>query len=113
MQTILGILKNTIGIDVQKAKIQRRLWYALAGFLILQIYFVRELLAAELLFAIVFALFAMLALVFYFVGLIGERGVDLAEAGARFMAPLVRRSFASLEDFSKRPYRHPRSESAQ
>ena len=113
METILGYLKNTVGVDVQKAKIKKGLWSILAGFLILQIYFVRELLAAELIFALVFAVFAVLAIVFYIVGVIGERGVDLVEAGARFVAPLARRSFSSFEEFSKRPYRHPRSESAQ
>jgi hypothetical protein len=79
----------------------------------LQMYFVRELLAAELLFGLGFAVLLSLGGIFYLVGAIGERGLDLTEAGVRVIADSARRGYASLEEISRKSFRHPRSESAQ
>jgi hypothetical protein len=35
------------------------------------------------------------------------------EAGVRAAAPVARRGYIKFEEISKRPFRHPRSESAQ
>jgi len=78
-----------------------------------QLYFVRELLAAELLFALVFAVIFVLGGLFYLVGAISERGFDWTEVGVRVVASSARRGYAALEEISRKPFRHPRSESAQ
>jgi hypothetical protein len=44
---------------------------------------------------------------------ITERGWGLAEAGGRAMARSAHRGFNKLEEFSKRQFRHPRSESVR
>ena len=85
----------------------------LAILFILQLYFVRELLAAELLFGLGFGVLLALGAIFYVVGAIGERGLDWAEAGVRVIGNTARRSYSSLEEISRKPFRHPRSESAQ
>ncbi len=85
----------------------------LVVFLVLQIYFVRELLAAELLFGLVFVVFLVLAGIFYLVGAIGERGLDLTEAGARALAQSARRGYNALEEVSKKQVHHQHSGSAQ
>jgi len=81
----------------------------LAIALILQIYFLRELAAAELLFGLVFALMALLVGIFYVVGTIGERGLDGAEVAARMIGRSARRGYSVLEELGKKSLRHPES----
>ena len=97
----------------QNKRLQKRVGWGLAVFLILQVYFVRELIAAELLFGLLFAVMLLLAGIFYVVGTIGERSLDWAEAGVRVVGTSARRGYAAVEEVSKRPFRHPHSESAQ
>jgi hypothetical protein len=108
---------ETLGLALkriaEKAKVRRGMLSVLAVFFILQIYFVRELLAAELLFGMGFAVLFCLGLTIYAVGAIGERGLDAAEVGVRVVSNLARRGYASIEETSRKPFRHPRSESAQ
>jgi uncharacterized membrane protein HdeD (DUF308 family) len=78
-----------------------------------QLYFVRELLAAELLFALLFAVVFVFAGLFYAIGALSERGFDWTEVGVRVLATSARRGYAALEEISRKPFRHPRSESAQ
>jgi hypothetical protein len=93
---------------------QFRKWFfsALAVAFVLQVYFVREMLAAEVLFGIVFAVVVLLCGLFYVVGALGERGLDLAESGIRVAARSARWSFSALEEVSKRQFRHRHSQSA-
>jgi hypothetical protein len=113
MKNAIGQLMTCVNAVLEKAKIRKGMFSVLAVFLILQIYFVRELLAAELIFGLGFAVLLVLGGIFYLVGTIGERGLDLAEAGIRVVADSARRGYSSLEEISRKPFRHPRSESAQ
>jgi hypothetical protein len=97
----------------EKAKVRKGLLSVLAIFFILQIYFVRELLAAELLFGMGFAVLFVLGLTIYTVGAIGERGLDVAEVGVRLISNSARRGYASLEELSRKSLRNPDSESAR
>lgn len=97
----------------KEAKIRKRLAVGLLVLLVLQLYFVRELIAAEILFGLGFLVLLTLGGIFYLVGAIGERSLDWIEAGARAAAPVARRGYARIEEISKKPFRHPRSESAQ
>ena len=98
---------------IEHAKIRKRLLLGLLALLVLQLYFVRELIAAELLFGLGFVVLLTLGGIFYFVGAIGERSFDLIETGIRAGAPVARRAYTKVEELSKKPFRHPRSESAQ
>jgi hypothetical protein len=146
MKPALGQLREFVYAVMKTAKVRKRLMAVAGAIIILQLYFVRELIAAELLFGLGFAVMLVLAGFLYVVGAIGERGFDLTEAGARAvgrsarlgygkMAPVVhaigergfevtrarvgviarsaRRGFSKLEEVSKRPFRHPRSESVR
>jgi hypothetical protein len=106
-------LKALIIAGAKQAKLRKRLTVLLAVILFLQMYFVRELIAAELLFGLGFLFFLILVAIFYGIGFIGERAFSWAERGFQIAAPLARRSYAKLEEVSKKPFRHPRSESAQ
>src|SRR5277367_1544739 len=57
----------------------------LTAFFVLQFYFVRELVAAELLFGLAFAILFALGGLAYLVGSVGERGLEFAEAGVRMV----------------------------
>jgi uncharacterized membrane protein YedE/YeeE len=113
MKTYLNRSKAAVLGIVEKTKVRKGMLSFIAVFFILQLYFVRELLAAELLFGLGFAVLAILAAICYLIGVVGERGLDLAEAGIRVLSSSARRGYSSLEYLSRRPFRHPRSESAQ
>ena len=97
----------------EKAKVRKGMLSIVAAFFILQLYFVRELLAAELLFGMGFAVLFCLALLVYAIGAIGERGLGVAEIGVQAISNSARRGYAGLEEISRKSLRHPRSESAQ
>lgn len=95
-------------------KSQFRKWVIalLAVLFVLQLYFVREMLAAEVLFGMGFTVLLVLCGIFYVVGAVGERGLDLAEGGIRVAVRSARWSFNTLEEISKKQFRHRHSESA-
>ncbi len=113
MKTVIGEVKEMANSFWQNTKVRNRTGWGLAIFLVLQLYFVRELIAAELLFGMMFAFMLALACLFYVVGTIGVNGREWAEAGARVAVSSARRGFSTLEEISKKPFRHPHSESAQ
>jgi hypothetical protein len=113
MKPVLDELKAMLSKTTQNPIVRKRVGWGLAIFLILQLYFVRELIAAELLFGVLFAFMLALAGISYVIGTIGVNGMDWAEAGARVVANSARRSYSTLEEISKKPFRHLRSESAQ
>ena len=113
MKTRLEQLKSVALSIVEKAKVRKGLILGMAVFFVFQLYFVRELLAAELLFAGAFAVLLVLGGLTYLVGSLGERGLDYAEVGVRVIGDSARRGFSSLEELSRKSFRHPRSESAQ
>jgi hypothetical protein len=113
MNTRFEMLKTNWNMVAEKAKVRKGMLSILAVFFVVQIYFVRELLAAELLFGMGFAVLFGIGLIFYLVGTLGERGLDWAETGVRVVATSARRGYASLEEITRKTIRDPRSESAQ
>jgi hypothetical protein len=113
MTSVLGWLQTLLAGIAVKAKVRKGLLSAVAIFFFLQIYFVRELFAAELLFGIIFGVILILGGTAYMLGAIGERGLDVAELGIRILARSARRGYNMMEELSRKPFRHPRSESAQ
>jgi len=89
------------------------MWVGLAAFVALQIYFVQEMLAALMLFTGVFAVIAIVALILYLVDRAGQWSIGWAGQRARPAFQLARRGLALAEDLSKKPFRRPRSETAQ
>lgn len=113
MRADLGSAVATGKKLVRKATSRKWVLSAVAIFFILQLYFVRELLAAELLFGFAFGVVFLIVAAFYIVGTIGERSLRLSEASIRALAQSTRRGYSGLEELSKRPFRRPHSESAQ
>jgi Flp pilus assembly protein TadB len=69
----------------------------LAVFLLLQFYLVRELLAAELLFGLGFAVLLVLGALAYLVGSVAERGLKFANVGVPLTGDSARRGLSAGE----------------
>jgi cytosine/uracil/thiamine/allantoin permease len=98
---------------VSEKKARKWMWVGLAAFVALQIYFVREMLAALMLFAGVFVIVAVVALAIYLLDRAGQWSIGWAGEQARPAMQLVRRGWILAEELSKKPFRRPRSETAQ
>jgi len=84
----------------------------LGVFLAIEIYFLRELLAAELLFGLGFALLSILAATFYLIGVVCQRGFDRTEACARLLLVSLRRMFECFELVASKAFGHQHLDSA-
>jgi hypothetical protein len=114
MNTVLAQLEGFAKDLIQKAKVRKGLLSIAAAFFILQLYFVRALIAAELIFVMFFLVILAVVGIAYALGSIGERGLAWTEVGVRALAGSAKRGYLALEEeISKRPFRHPRSESAR
>jgi signal transduction histidine kinase len=119
MMTLLQRIRETVGAVSPKTR--RRLAWTLAVIVILQLYFVRELIAAELLFGMLFAAIFLFVAICYTLGNAWEYGVVWGEVGVKAIAMTARRGYGVLEyvsngvmeSISKRQGRHQHSGSAQ
>jgi hypothetical protein len=98
---------------MQIRRIPKWVWWCVAALIALHIYFFRELVAAELLFGIVFGSFLLVLLAIYVVSEAGDRGLGWVEANRRGMLVAARRQWGRVEAISKRTFRRQHSESAQ
>ena len=110
MNSLLALFTNE---PDKKRKLNRAIWWTAGIIFVLQMYFVRELLAAELLFGLAFAVLFSIGFVLYMIGQAGERGFGWVETHARTLAISSRRAVSLLQLLSRRTFRHLRSESAQ
>ena len=96
-----------------KDKSRKWMWWFLGAVVALQLYFVRELLAAFALFAVAFAAIAFLIASLYML----QRGWAVAvERLAESKHPVmvaVRQGVDNIEDLARRPLRRPDSEPAR
>jgi hypothetical protein len=113
MKNPMGDLKTAVVAMVEKAKVRKGMISVLAILFVLQLYFVRELVAAELLFGLAFGALLALGAIIYLAGALGERGLAFAEVGIRVISETARRGYNGLEYFSRKSLRQARSESAQ
>ena len=99
-------------VKVKTRKARKWLWIGLAAFAALQVYLVQELLAAMVLFSIVFVLIALAALVIYLIERAGKRTMDWAEPQTHKAAQTARKALARAEELSKKQLRRQHSETA-
>jgi len=92
-----------------KDKGRKWMWWFLGIVAAFQLYFVRELLAAFALFAVVFAAIAGLIAGLYLLQKSWEVVVAGLAASAHPVMTLARRAVAALEDLARRPLRRPGS----
>ena len=79
-------------------KIQKWLWLSLAALIAIQIYYVREMLAALFIFAVLFAFGAVVAFILFIFDLVSQRTVEWAEPQAKRAAHAARRGVVHLEE---------------
>ncbi len=94
-------------------RLRKWIWVGVGVIIALNIYLVRELFAAELLFGLFIGTLLLLGFVLYLVQQAGELGLTWARPVVRVLAQTARRGWSQLEEISRKPFRHPRSESAQ
>ena len=95
-----------------KDSLRKWFWWFLGGIAALQLYFVRELLAAFALFALGFIAIGLCLATLYFVQKGWEAGVSRLAASQNAWILSVRRGVATVEEWGRRPLRRPDSEPA-
>lgn len=88
-------------------KSRKWMWWFLAVGLALQLYFVRELLAAFALFAAGFAVIALLIGGLYAMQKAWEVGVSRVAESQSPVISLARRAISTMEELGRRPFRRP------
>jgi hypothetical protein len=88
------------------------MWWFLAVVVALQMYFVKELLAAFALFAMGFAAIAFVVVSFYMLHKGWEVAVERVAESGHPVVNIARRGAAAVEDLARRPLRGPGSETA-
>ena len=88
------------------------MWFGLAALEAMQLYYVQEMLAALLLFAALFAVAAIVALIFFVVDWAGESALAWAEPRV-VHAGKAARLWSRFEEASRKLLHRPRSETAQ
>jgi hypothetical protein len=88
------------------------MWWFLAVVVALQMYFVKELLAAFALFAMGFAAIAFVVVSVYMLHKGWEVAVERVAESGNPVVNMARRSAAAVEDLARRPLRRPGSETA-
>jgi hypothetical protein len=108
-EAVIGKVEASVKAAIADSRIRIAIVSVAAAFLILQLYFIRELLAAELLFGLVFAFWLVLATIIYIVGMIGEYGLEWGDRGVRFIIQTAKRSYAFATELARKSQRHPES----
>lgn len=89
------------------------MWWFLGVVLALQLYFVRELLAAFAIFAIGFAAIAFVVVSLYMMQKVWEAGVQRVADSQNPVVDMARRGVNAVEDMARRPLRRPGSAAAR
>jgi hypothetical protein len=89
------------------------MWWFLAALAAVQLYFVRELLAAFALFAMGFAAIAFVVVSLYMLQKVWEVAVQRVAESGHPVVNMARRSVSAVEDLARRPLRRPGSATAR
>lgn len=98
---------------MKKDKSRKWMWWFLGIVAALQLYFVRELLAAFALFALGFAVIALAIGSLYMAQKTWELAVGRMADSQHPVFNLARRGFSAVEDLARRPLRRPGSATAR
>lgn len=104
---------NNRGKMKNKDSKRKWMWWFLGVVIALQLYFVRELLAAFALFALGFAAIAFVVVSLYMLQKVWETGVQRLANSQHPVVDIARRSVNGVEDLVRRPLRRPGSAAAR
>ena len=88
---------NSLGW-LRNRKIQKGFWLGLAALIAVQIYYVREMLAALFIFAVLFAFGAVVAFILFLLDWASQRTAEWVEPEAKRAAQAARRGVTYLEE---------------
>ena len=100
-------------MDLYFKRVPKWVWWGLAALIAFQIYLFRELVAAELLFAIGFAILLLLISAIYGIAVAADRGLGWIEANSHAVTQRAKQRLGRLETFSRKLFRRQHSASAQ
>ena len=113
MTTFNGLQSVTSKLHaVTEKKARKWMWIGLAALVAIQLYYVQEMLAALLLFSILFALGAGVAVVLFLLDRASQRTLAWAEPQTKQAVELARRAWVSAE-LSKKLLHRPHSQTAR
>jgi hypothetical protein len=113
MQRILDVVTTQASHLWKQPKFRKTFFRVVAAILVLQLYFVRELLAAEMLIAIFFVVFMIIVGICYAFGTLGELSIAATETGLRVAAEGTKRGVSALEQIGRNSVRHFPTETAK
>jgi uncharacterized membrane protein YeiB len=93
-------------------RVPKWVWWGLTALIAFQIYLFRELVAAELLFAVGFAVLLILVAAIYAIVVAADRGVGWIEANSQGVTQRAKQQWGRLETLSRKLSRRQHSESA-
>ncbi len=93
-------------------KVPKWVWWGLAALIAFQVYLFRELVAAELLFAVGFVVLLAVVAGIYGIVVATDRGIGWIEANSHGVAQLARQQLNRLEALSRKLSHRQHSESA-
>lgn len=106
-------MKSKISEFLTDKKNQKWMMWGLAAFVAFQLYFVREMLAALLLFTAVFIFLATIAFAVYLLDEGSRFSVDLLAATSRAVAHFTRQSWLRIEEVTRKQRDRVRSAPAR
>lgn len=98
---------------LSQRKTQKWILLGLAVLVLLQVYYVQEMIAALLIFSILFVAVCAVLLVIFLLDRASQRTVALAEPGAARLAQAARRGVALAEDLARKHAPEPAEEPHQ
>jgi hypothetical protein len=104
---------NNRGTMKTKDGNRKWMWWFLGIVIALQLYFVRELVAAFALFALGFAAIAFVVMSLYMLQKVWETGVQRVADSQHPVVDMARRGVNAVEDLARRPLRRPGSAAAR
>jgi hypothetical protein len=104
---------NNRGTMKTKDSNRKWMWWFLGVVIALQLYFVRELVAAFALFALGFAAIAFVVMSLYMLQKAWEAGVQRVADSQNPVVDMARRGVNAVEDLARRPLRRPGSAAAR
>lgn len=93
-------------------RVPKWVWWGLAALIAFQMYLFRELVAAELLFAVGFVVLLILISALYAIAVAADRGLGWIEANSHGATQRVRQQFSRLEALSRKLSHRQHSASA-
>jgi uncharacterized membrane protein YcfT len=100
-------------VKANAKKARKWLWIGLAAFAALQVYLVQELIAALVLFSVIFVVVAVAAVALYLLDRASQRTLDWAEPQTARATKAARKALQRAEEISKKQLRRQRSQTAQ